>query len=113
MPRLTGASDDKEFCIRPLTSDCTLNPFRCSEGTSRGSRFLLHAIMALSSHLMSTSPKDKAAVAKTLNHKSVAIQLYREALSRSETRNLALLDTLLILITLEVLVLYPLFFSAS
>ena len=62
----------------------------------------MHAIMALSSQLMSATVEDKDAVAQTLNHKSAAIQLYREALSRSETRNLALLDTLLILMTLEV-----------
>lgn len=58
--------------------------------------------MALSSQLMSPSVEDKDSVAKTLNHKSAAIQLYREALSHSETRNLGLLDTLLILVTLEV-----------
>lgn len=58
--------------------------------------------MALSSQLMSPSAKDKDSVAKTLDHKSAAIQLYREALSHSETPDLGLLDTLLILMTLEV-----------
>ncbi|SLM34267.1 Zn(2)-C6 fungal-type DNA-binding domain [Lasallia pustulata] len=92
---------DQEFCVRPLTTDCTLNPFRCPKDTSRGSRFLLHAIMALSFQLMSTLGKDSDSVVRTLDHKYEAIHLYRGALSRSETRNLALLDTLLILITLE------------
>lgn len=58
--------------------------------------------MALSSQLMSASVKDKDSVAQTLDHKSAAIKHYREALSHSETLNLGLLDTLLILITLEV-----------
>ena len=103
MSALTRGSDDQEFCVRPLTSDCMINPFRCrEEDVSRGPRFLLHAIMALSSQLMSTSAEDKDSVAKTLHHKSAAIQLYRKALSRPGTRSLALLDTLLILITLEV-----------
>lgn len=58
--------------------------------------------MALSFQLMSTLGKDSDSVVRTLDHKYEAIHLYRGALSRSETRNLALLDTLLILITLEV-----------
>ena len=63
----------------------------------------MHAILALSSHHLSkaTSKKQLELETETFNHKSTAYQLYREALSQPDTQHLALLDTLLVLITLE------------
>ena len=95
--------DDREFCIRPLTKDCALNPFRFQEATTQGTKFLFHAVLALSSHHLSRVTRDKQLEleADTFNHKSTAIRLYREAIAETDTQHLALLDTLLVLITLE------------
>ena len=95
------AQDDQEFCTRPLTKDFAFNPFRCREETSDGTNFLFHAILALSSHHLARTQGDVHLKTESLNHKSTAIKLYSEALLQPDIQHLALLDTLLILITLE------------
>ena len=77
------------------------NPFRCREETSDATNFLFHAMLALSSHHLARIQGDFHLRTESLNHKSTAIKLYSEALLQPNVQHLALLDTLLILITLE------------
>ena len=80
--------------------DCSANPFRVRQESSQGSRFLLHAIMALSMQHLAKKSRDEALLTEMLAHRSTATQLYSEALSESNT--LSLLDTLLIMLNLDV-----------
>ena len=57
--------------------------------------------MALSSHHLARTRGDVRLKTESLNHKSTAIKFYSDALLQPNIQHLALLDTLLILITLE------------
>ncbi len=101
--RLTRDADDKEFCVHPLTEDCALNPFRCREDSSYNSEYLFHAVMALSTHhIWKDSNGDEALFSKIHHHKSKAVQLYCQSLTQPIAQSMCLIDTLLVLITLDV-----------
>lgn len=93
-------ADDEEFCIIPLTMDCRANPFRVRQESVQGSQCLLHAVLALSMQHLAKKSLNKALTQEMQVHRSTATHLYSEALSKSDA--LALLDTLLILVNLDV-----------
>ena len=93
-------ADDQEFCIIPLTMDCTANPFRVRQECVQGSQYLLHAVLALSLQHMAKQSQDETLTQEMQVHRSTATHLYSEALSKSDA--LVLLDTLLILVNLDV-----------
>jgi hypothetical protein len=101
IPGLIFILDDGDFCIIPLMADCKSNPFRCRKGSSEGSRFLLHAVLALSVHHIAASTRDPKLVTEMLLHRSSAMHLYRMAMDDS-SNNLALLDTMLIMMHVDV-----------
>jgi hypothetical protein len=101
IPGLIFFLDDGNFCIIPLVADCQSNPFRCRKGSSEGSRFLLHAVLALSVHHIAASTKDPKLATEMLLHRSSAMHLYRMAMDDSSI-NLALLDTMLIMMHVDV-----------
>lgn len=91
---------DEEFCVIPLTMDCTANPFRVRQECVQGSQYLLHAILALSMQHLAKKSQDEALAQEMQVHRSAATHLFSEALSKSDA--LVLLDTLLILVNLDV-----------
>jgi hypothetical protein len=93
-------ADDQEFCIIPLTMDCTANPFRVRQECVQGSQYLLHAVLALSLQHLAKQSQDETLTKEMQVHRSTATHLYSEALSKSDA--LVLLDTLLILVNLDV-----------
>lgn len=106
--RLTGSADanpdDSELCILPVTSDTKHNPFRCRRDTSRGSTLLRHAISALVyQHL---SHKNNICATEADEHRYRASEELNLALSSPRASHaessLHLLDSLLIMFTLEV-----------
>ena len=80
--------------------DCTANPFRVRQECVQGSQYLLHAILALSMQHLAKKSQDEALAQEMQVHRSAATHLYSEALSKSDA--LVLLDTLLILVNLDV-----------
>ena len=98
--------DDREFCTLPITFDIIDNPFRCRRNTSRGSPFLLHAMLALSlqhlNHINNVSTDDPI-YTKALDHRQTSVSLFKAALGPPGSRSdIAFLDTALILCTLDV-----------
>lgn len=94
-------TDDYEFCVLPLTSDISINPFRCQRQTSQGSRLLFHSILALCcQHLRRlTGSWDTEAG----EHHRKALQLLDDALKQKQTiSQLNLLEPILILFTFDV-----------
>lgn len=94
--------DDTEFCVLPITSDTALNPFRCREPLSQGSRLLLHSILALCCrHLSQITGKPSS---EEREHRNQAFKLLENALQSDQLarRGLTLLDPLLVLFTLDV-----------
>jgi hypothetical protein len=89
-----------------------MNPFRCREQTSRGSRLLLHAILALCYNHMNHN--NGSWIIEAMEHKSTAHHLLEGATridsaaeidSANESgvaQELGILDTILILFTLDV-----------
>lgn len=96
------STDDTEFCILPLTSDTALNPFRCREDTSQGSRLLFNSILALCfqhlNHLTGTWS------AEAIEQRVNARKLLDDAFQSDQLirRGLTLLDPILIMFTLDV-----------
>ncbi|CAO2655160.1 Nn.00g102240.m01.CDS01 [Neocucurbitaria sp. VM-36] len=92
---------DQEFCIMPLTHDFEANPFRVDTKTGRGSQLLLHCILALSYKHINRDTGSYANEART--HKRKALQMLREleSVSQSASLEVALLDAVLILMTLD------------
>ncbi|KAL2831396.1 fungal-specific transcription factor domain-containing protein [Aspergillus cavernicola] len=92
---------DTEFCVLPLTSDTALNPFRCSQQTSRGSRLLFHAILAICCQHLNRLTGSWASEAE--EHRVKAAKLLNEALQQEQLSGLglALLDPILVMITLD------------
>lgn len=84
----------------PLTRDCRINPFRAQTESFENCAFLLHAILALSSHHLAKMNKCDDLTIEMYHHRSTALHLFSHALSRP--KSLPLLDTLLILVNLEV-----------
>ncbi|KAK2756180.1 hypothetical protein FQN54_005588 [Arachnomyces sp. PD_36] len=91
---------DVEFCVLPLTSDITVNPFRCQPQTSQGSRLLFHSILALCcQHLDRLTGSYSAEAVK---HRSKAAQLLELAVQNEEgTNKFHLLEPILIMFTLD------------
>jgi len=85
--------------------DCTANPFRVRKECVQGSQYLLHAILALSMQHLAKQSQDKTLSLEMELHRSTATHLYSEALSKSD--GLVLLDTLLILVNLDVSIATP------
>ncbi|KAJ9620679.1 hypothetical protein H2204_012234 [Knufia peltigerae] len=90
---------DQEFCKYPITIDLDINPFRYRRETSRGSKHLFHAIIALACHHRKDYRQDKAPPLEFYEHKNQSMVLYKEALQSSHIHNQSLpaLDTLLAL----------------
>ncbi|KAF2812325.1 uncharacterized protein BDZ99DRAFT_383101, partial [Mytilinidion resinicola] len=93
---------DEEFCVMPLSRDCSTNPFRVRTARSGSSAFLLHAILALSSQHLAKKNDCIDLMTEMHNHRSSAIQLFSEALGNTQSNSLPLLDTVLVLINLEI-----------
>lgn len=92
---------DSELCVLPLTSDASINPFRCQKETSRGSRLLFHSILALCyQHLFYQT---KSWSDEVHRHKSQANNELAMALTRVSFNNpdLSLLDSILVMFTLD------------
>lgn len=94
--------DDREFSVVHLTTDIDLNPYRFRNIGSQNSQALLHAVLALSSLHMSRFKNDSQLSISTLDHKHTALRLFREALPNAGTMALTLLDTMVILFSVEV-----------
>ena len=96
--------DDQEFCHYPITYNLNTNPYRCRPETSRGSRFLLHAILAYASHIRLRLPLQKEPPEDALVHKNTALQFFRDARENeiSSADRMSLLDTALLLWQLDV-----------
>ena len=92
--------DNEEFCVLPLTRDCQTNPFRIPESDLEGADFLLHAILATSSHFLAKRNNDPTLLAKMYDHQSMAMQSFGQALSHSKSTKL--FDTLMLLVNFEV-----------
>lgn len=92
--------DDEEFCVVPLTRDCQANPFRVHTASLKQHPFLLHAILAISSHHLSKLNKCDITAMEMHNHRSTALHLFSQVLEQPNP--LPLLDTILILVNLEV-----------
>ena len=93
---------DQDFCIIPITRDIEVNPFRCRQETSSGSRFLLHAILALSMQHVSGLTIDHALAEESQRHKNTALQLFRGAVEGCKQRSSpAYLDTAVILCSFD------------
>ncbi|KAI2727352.1 transcriptional regulator family: Fungal Specific TF [Penicillium roqueforti] len=91
---------DEKFCVMPLTRDCRINPFRAQTGSLENYDFLLHAIVALSFHHLSKMNNTDDLILEMHHHRSTALHLFSHALS--QPTSLPLLDTLLILVSIEV-----------
>ncbi len=87
-----------------ITNDFSINPYRYRPETTKGSRHLLHSILAITAHFRLRSPNQPATPLEALEHKNTAMVLYQSALTRDDqSRNgLSLLDTALALWQLEV-----------
>jgi hypothetical protein len=97
--------DDKEFCAVTMTSDFDINPFRCRRETSNGSLYLLHAMLATSCHYLDRSTlSDGRTAGNGFQHWKRAVRLYKDAVDSNPygAKALTLLDTALILYTLDV-----------
>lgn len=89
----------------PLSGDIPSNPFRCRSHTSQGSRFLLHAILALSCYHTSRQSTAEGSLPSpdVTDHQNTATQLYRHELDNYHgPQGVRLLDTTLVLFTLNV-----------
>lgn len=96
---LTG-QDDSQFCVLPLTGDLTVNPFRCKQHVSQGSRLLFHSILALCCQHLNrlTGSYSKEA---TENRRKATQLLECTLRSKEANSNFHLLEPLLILFTLD------------
>ncbi|KAE8318357.1 fungal-specific transcription factor domain-containing protein [Aspergillus transmontanensis] len=92
---------DTEFCVLPITSDIALNPFRCREPLSQGSRLLFHSILALCCRHLSQITGTPSSEER--EHRNQAFKLLENALQSDQLarRGLTLLDPLLVLFTLD------------
>lgn len=99
-PLSSLAIDNKDFCAMPLTHDYHANPFRVRLDRIEESPSLLHAAMALSSQHLAKLSKSASMATEMHAHQSTAMQLFRAALSHPNSE--PVLDTLLLLIILEV-----------
>ncbi|KAH6646199.1 fungal-specific transcription factor domain-containing protein [Truncatella angustata] len=93
---------DQDFCVMPLSGDVASNPFRCRSETFRGSRPLLHAVIAVSSYhagRISTTGD----YPPFFDHQNTAVRLYRDALDTciESTSGLQLLDTAMVIFLLN------------
>lgn len=84
----------------PLSRDCRTNPFRVPMERVASSESLLHAVVAISAQHLSKKEQTADLKVKMHEHWSAAIQLFRRDLNRGNFGTL--IDTLLILINLEV-----------
>lgn len=80
--------------------DCNTNPFRVRANQVERSEFLLHAIMAVSSQHLAKQTNRADLSLQVQNHRSTALHSFAQALCHTDP--CLLLDTLLILISLDV-----------
>lgn len=98
---LLTIKDDTEFCVLPLTSDMTVNPFRCHRQISQGSRLLFHSILALCCHHLDHSTGIWST--ESSKHRDAAVQILEATLQANQIRNgLHLLEPILVMFTLDV-----------
>lgn len=99
-------TDDREFCVLPLTCDFDANPFRSHPDYGRDSQLLHHCILALSYKHINRDTGTCEAEARL--HKKMALRMLKdiEGSSRWPTaapsRESTFLDAILILMTLDV-----------
>jgi len=100
--------DNNEFSVIPLTSNLPLNPFYYRKNSLKTSDFLLRAVLALSCHHtenLSSNRRTEQISAMVLDHSQTALRLLRQALNSSSVVariNASLLDTIIILFSLDV-----------
>jgi hypothetical protein len=95
--------DDSYFCTIPITNDIVINPFRCRPQTSRGSKHLLHAILAITMQCVSGINVDNALAVQSQDHRKLAEGLFKDAMVNYGTvMDPSMVDTALILFTLDV-----------
>lgn len=94
--------DNEEFCVLPLTNDFEANPFRHNLEASKGSKLLLHCILALSYKHVNRGCGSYSNEAS--HHKEEAAHLLREMelQTRGQDFEQTFLDAVLILMTLDV-----------
>ncbi|KAF4448046.1 fungal specific transcription factor domain-containing [Fusarium albosuccineum] len=90
---------NEQFCVVPLSQDCPTNPFRVRTDFTESFTFLLHAVLAISSHHLAKMRNCSSLMDEMQKHWSTAIRLFSTALSHCNFS--PLLDTLLILINIE------------
>ncbi|PLB46425.1 hypothetical protein P170DRAFT_465948 [Aspergillus steynii IBT 23096] len=92
---------DSEFCVLPITSDSALNPFRCQQSVSEGSRLLFHSMLALCCRHLNLITGSWSSEAQ--EHRGEASKLLTQACQNQQLvkKGLALLDPILILFTLD------------
>ena len=93
--------DDSEFCVLPLTSDMSVNPFRCQLQMSQSSPLLFHSILALCCQHLDCLTGSWSTEAS--QHKKKAVQLLEYTFkSKENERSFHLLEPILIMFTLDV-----------
>ncbi|KAF7559741.1 hypothetical protein G7046_g4404 [Stylonectria norvegica] len=90
---------NQQFCVMPISHDCPNNPFRMRMDFTESFTFLLHAILAISSHHLAKTSNCSSLIEEMQKHWGTAIKLFSTALGHCNF--LPLLDTLLILINIE------------
>jgi len=86
--------------VIPLSGDCPSNPFRVDLRAIRHYDFLLHAVMAVSTQHLAKKNDCAVLLAEMHQHWSTALHLFSQSLNNPEV--VPLLDTLLVLVSLEV-----------
>ncbi|KAI5460158.1 fungal-specific transcription factor domain-containing protein [Mariannaea sp. PMI_226] len=90
---------NEKFCVVPLSHDCRNNPFRIRMDFTESFTFLLHAVLAISSHHLAKTNNCSNLDEEMQKHWCTAIRLFSTALGHCNFQ--PLLDTLLILINIE------------
>jgi hypothetical protein len=88
----------------PLSSDLPSNPFRCRSEAARGSKSLLHAILALSYyHAGRQMGNSDYPPSDVIDHQNTALKLYHDQLDTyTESQGVQLLDTAMVLFLFNV-----------
>ena len=98
-----NGTDNRELCVIPLSGECNdgfANPFRMDFNRLASNPYLLHAVMALTSHHLARQNSSEVITAKMHEHWSTSMQLFSAALMTSSA--LPLLDTIMVLMSYHV-----------
>lgn len=105
-PLLTSIkrTDDTEYCVLPLSNDTAVNPFRIRVEAWKTSPLLSHAVLALCYQHLEHAKEGKWEHRAT-EHREEAARLLETASSPDSppgVRDLSLLDSILVMFTLDV-----------